>query len=122
MDALNPTALSFSDVTQQARMASAPTAAAARLQQSEATLQDDAAMRKVAEDFAGLFIGELFKTMDEGNTGEGFGMGGNVEKMWREMSYEEYGKQAARTPGNPLTETVYRSINQRAAAQAYAAY
>ena len=77
--------------------------------------------RKVAEDFVAFFMGEMFKSMDEGNDCEGIGQGGSTEKMWREMSFEEYGKTAAATPGNGLTDMIYNSLTQKAAMQAYGA-
>jgi Rod binding domain-containing protein len=78
-------------------------------------MNDEDTMREVAAEFTGFFLGEVFKSMNEHKPISEFGTGGRVEKIFREMSIEEYGRSAAQKQNNPLTELVYQSLLKRPA-------
>lgn len=63
-------------------------------------------MRKVAEDFEAVFIGQMLQPLFQ-NMGaeEPFG-GGESAKMWRSMQVEEYGKAITKSGGVGITDAV----------------
>lgn len=67
-------------------------------------------MRKTAEDFEAVFLGQMLQPMFEGiNVAEPFG-GGSGEEMWRAMQVEEYGKALATNGGIGLADSVMREM------------
>ena len=67
-------------------------------------------LRKVAEDFEAVFIGQMLQPMFQ-NLGaeEPFG-GGESEKMWRSMQVEEYGKAITQAGGIGLSDTILKEM------------
>lgn len=63
-------------------------------------------LRKQAQDFEAVFIGEMLRPMFENiQAEEPFG-GGQSEQMWRDMQVDEYGKALARQGGIGLADAV----------------
>lgn len=67
-------------------------------------------LRKVAEDFEAVFIGQMLQPMFA-NLGaeEPFG-GGESEKMWRGMQVDEYGKAITKAGGIGLSDTILKEM------------
>jgi Rod binding domain-containing protein len=67
-------------------------------------------VRRVAEEFEAVFIGQMLAPMFEGmETDEMFG-GGPGEDIYRSVLIEEYGKSIARAGGIGLSDTIQREI------------
>ncbi len=67
-------------------------------------------LHKVAGEFTAMFMGEIFKSMSDDVDTKQFGFGGSAESMFKDMTTEEYAKQAAQAHDNGLAEIVYQSL------------
>ena len=67
-------------------------------------------LRKVAEDFEAVFIGQMLQPLFQ-NLGaeEPFGSG-ESESMWRSMQVDEYGKAIVKAGGIGITDTVLKEM------------
>ena len=88
-------------------------ARAARAQRVASQLQAPMAgeeIRRVAEEFEGVFIAQMMAPMFEGlETDELFG-GGPGEDIYRSVLIEEYGKSIARAGGIGLSDAIQREL------------
>jgi peptidoglycan hydrolase FlgJ len=74
---------------------------------------DKAKMRQVAQDFEGLFLGQMLENIFAGlETNELFG-GGDAEDIYKSMMMEEYGKAMAKTGGIGVADHVMRQMLQQ---------
>jgi Rod binding domain-containing protein len=91
----------------------ANTARAGTAQRAASQLQapmNNEAVRRVAEEFEAVFIGQMMAPMFEGlETDELFG-GGPGEDIYRSVLVEEYGKSIARAGGIGLSDAIQREI------------
>ncbi|MHC4870342.1 MAG: rod-binding protein [Planctomycetota bacterium] len=85
---------------------------AKRIEQLQKNKEEDK-LKSVAQEFAALFMGEMFKAMDNNENTSQLGFGGSAEAMFRDMAYDEYAKEATKAPDNGLAEIVYRSLSRR---------
>lgn len=69
-----------------------------------------AAARKTAQDFEAFFIGQTMESMFAGIETDGPFGGGNAEKMFRSVMFEQYGKDMARNGGIGIADQVYAEI------------
>ena len=92
--------------------ATATTALAARpvVAPQAAKGASEAAMRKAAVDFEGMFLSEMMRPMFEGLKTDGLFGGGHAEEVFRSMMLEHYGKSMARAGGIGLADSVYRTM------------
>lgn len=86
-------------------------------------------IKKAAQQFEGVFLGEMFSHMFEGMTVDPMFGGGQGEKMFRSMLVQEYGKDMAKGRGIGIAaqlqtmmlkmqEAQHAPLNTRAPAQA----
>jgi flagellar protein FlgJ len=74
---------------------------------------DPAKLRKAAQDFEAMAIGQLLQPMfDTLDTGGGLFGGGAGERAWRPMLVQEMAKKIAAGGGFGLAEPIYRSMLQ----------
>ena len=67
-------------------------------------------LRKVAEQFTGMFMSQMFSHMFEGvGTDTMFG-GGQGEEMFRSVLVDEYGKAAAKQGAGGLTDKIMHAL------------
>ena len=71
-------------------------------------------LRDVCNQFSGQFLGLVYKTMGGGEHWSDLGHGGTVEDIFREMSYEEYARDAAETGAGGLGDLLYKSLVRKA--------
>lgn len=83
-----------------------------RIEHLKNTKEEDK-LRGVASEFAALFMGEIFKAMDNNQNTDQLGFGGSAETTFRDMAYDEYAREATKAPGNGLAEIVYQSLVRR---------
>jgi Rod binding domain-containing protein len=74
---------------------------------------EDAQLRQACRDFSAVLLGQTFRLMGDGASWSEFGSGGSAERIWREMSYDEYAKRAAATDSTGLGELLYRSLSRQ---------
>ena len=74
---------------------------------SEAQL---ARVRKSAEDFEAVFLGQMLAPMFESLETDGLFGGGSGERMYRSLLVEEYGKALARNGGVGIADAVTRQL------------
>ena len=89
--------------------------AAARLQRMAKAQsgEDKAKMREVAQNFEGLFLGQMLENIFAGlETNELFG-GGDAEDIYKSMMMEEYGKMMAKSGGIGVADHVMRQLLQQ---------
>ncbi|NQW02087.1 MAG: rod-binding protein [Rhodospirillales bacterium] len=67
-------------------------------------------LRKVAEEFEAVFIGQMLQPLFANLGAEEPFSGGESEKMWRTMQVDEYGKAITRAGGIGLTDTVLKEM------------
>ena len=67
-------------------------------------------LRKTAQDFEAVFIGQMLKPMFEGIRTDGVFGGGQAEKMYRGLMVEEYGKSIAKSGGVGIADAVMREM------------
>jgi Rod binding domain-containing protein len=74
---------------------------------------DPAKLRKAAQDFEAMAIGQLLQPMfDTLDTGGGLFGGGAGERTWRPVLVQEMAKKIAAGGGFGLAEPIYRSMLQ----------
>ncbi len=66
--------------------------------------------RKTAQDFEAFFIGQTMEAMFAGIETDGPFGGGNAEKMFRSVMFDQYGKDMARNGGMGIADQVYAEI------------
>ncbi len=71
---------------------------------------DDAALRKVAEEFEGFFVSQMLEQMFSGIETDGLFGGGQGEKVWRSFLMQEYGKLVAGNGGLGIADAVQRQL------------
>jgi Rod binding domain-containing protein len=72
---------------------------------------DPAALRKSAQDFEAMAIGQLLQPMfDTTDTAHGLFGGGDGEETWKPMLIQEFGKQIAAKGGIGLAQPVYDAM------------
>lgn len=74
---------------------------------------DDKVLKQVSQEFASLFMAEIFKAMDGDQDTSQIGFGGSAESMFRDLAYDEYAKEATKVPDNGLSGLVYQSLLRR---------
>lgn len=67
-------------------------------------------LRKVAEDFEAVFIGQMLKPLFENLGAEEPFSGGESEKMWRGLQVDEYGKAITKAGGIGLSDTILKEM------------
>lgn len=78
-----------------------------------ASTNEEQAMRMAANEFAGLFLGQMYKAMSATiSRTEMFG-GGAGEEVFRDMLNQEYSRQAAYSDSLGMGEIVYNSLKRR---------
>ena len=71
---------------------------------------DPAKARKAAQDFEGVFIGQMLQPLFSGlDASPPFG-GGSAEKMWRSLMVDEIGKSIAKHGGIGLADQVQAEL------------
>ncbi len=74
---------------------------------------DKAKIRQAAEDFEGLFLGQMLEHLFSGlETNELFG-GGDAEDIYKSMMMEQYGKSMAKSGGIGVADHVMRQMLQQ---------
>lgn len=75
--------------------------------------KDDGKIRKTAQDFEAMALGEMLQPMFEtvDNSAAPFG-GGNAEKQFRSMQVLELGKEVARNGGVGIAHQVYGRMKE----------
>ena len=72
---------------------------------------DPAKLRKAAQDFEAMAIGQFLQPMfDTVDTGHSMFGGGSAEETWKPMMVQELGKQIAAHGGLGLAEPVYAAM------------
>ncbi len=74
-------------------------------------------LREVSEQFAGWFIYEVFKKMDNTVPRSGFLKESFGEKWFREMLYQQYAQSAARKDLKNISDMVYKSLGGKEISQ-----
>lgn len=70
-------------------------------------------LREVSRQFAGLFLGEVFKSMRGEADTSGVGFGGTGEKYFQEMTDEAMATEAAGGKSYGLADLVYQAMTRR---------
>lgn len=66
--------------------------------------------KQTAEEFEAQFLSQMIEYMFDGIGTDGMFGGGNGEKIFRSMMFEEFGKSIARAGGIGLADAVQREI------------
>ncbi len=78
------------------------------------TSSRDAQLREVSRQFAGLFLGEVFKSMrGEQQDMNEIGFGGSGEKIFQEMADEAIASEICNSQSYGLSDLVYQSMVRR---------
>lgn len=72
------------------------------MQRAKATIADNSKIAKSAEDFEGMFMGEMVSIMFEGVGDDSMFSGGQGEKMFQSLLTQEYGKAMAKGNGTGI--------------------
>ncbi|GAB6053144.1 hypothetical protein JCM17960_19640 [Magnetospira thiophila] len=73
-------------------------------------IADQGRMRKVAEDFEAMFLGQMLQPMfNDLGAEEPFG-GGHAEKVWRSLMVDEFGKEMTRAGGIGIADSIMRQM------------
>jgi Rod binding domain-containing protein len=84
------------------------------LRKSLQGLDHEAQLRKASDEFVSVLFGQMFRLMDQQRLDDGMvGFGGSAERTFRDMSYEEYGRELAGNGSFGLGELVYQSLARR---------
>ncbi len=67
-------------------------------------------LRKVAEDFEAVFIGQMLQPLFQNLGAEEPFSSGESEKMWRSMQVDEYGKAIVKAGGIGITDAVLKEM------------
>lgn len=78
-----------------------------------ASRKSEAQLRKVANDFAGFFMGMMMKTMDNSAIKSDFGHGGKGEETFQSLAYDQIGAEAAQSQSYGLGDLIYQSLARR---------
>lgn len=76
--------------------------------------QENSKLRKAAQDFEAVFVNQLLQVMDKTIKRSEFMHGGQGEKVFREMFYQEISKSIASDPSSNfgLGQQVYDQLSQ----------
>ena len=80
------------------------------LASNSASAPVDPRVRKAAEDFEAVFLGQMLAPMFAGLETEGLFGGGSAERVYRSMMIQEYGKAMASNGGVGIADAVHREI------------
>jgi Rod binding domain-containing protein len=72
--------------------------------------RDAAHAKETAQDFEAQFLSQMIEQMFSGVGTSGLFEGGNGEKMFRSMLFEQFGKVLARAGGVGIADAVQREI------------
>ncbi len=67
-------------------------------------------IRKVAEDFEAVFLGQMLKPMFANLGAEKPFGGGSGEDMWRSLQVDEFGKAIAKKGGIGIADNIFREM------------
>jgi len=67
-------------------------------------------IRKVAEDFEAVFLGQMLKPMFANLGAEKPFGGGSGEDMWRSLQVDEFGKAIAQKGGIGIADNIFREM------------
>lgn len=67
-------------------------------------------VRKAAQQFAGMFMSQMFSHMFEGVKTDSMFGGGSGEEMFHSVLVDEYGKAAAKSTGLGLTDKIMQAL------------
>ncbi len=76
----------------------------------DTTAKGGDSVRRVAEEFESLFLGEMFEQMFAGLPTDGKFGGGYAESVYRSMLSQEYGTIIARNGGVGIADAVERQL------------
>lgn len=76
------------------------------------TFKDNLAAKKAAQEFEGVYIGQMLNHMYSGLPTDGYFGGGNAEEIYRGMMVTEYGNMIAEKGGIGIADHVYREMVQ----------
>ncbi|MFQ5347668.1 MAG: rod-binding protein [Rhodothalassiaceae bacterium] len=68
------------------------------------------AMRKAAEDFEAVFLGQMLRPMFKGLATDGLFGGGHAEEIYRSLLIDEMGRSIAKSGGVGIADAVYREL------------
>lgn len=66
--------------------------------------------RKAAEDFEAFFLSQTFEQMFQGVAPDAMFGGGEGERVFRSLMFQEYGRQVAKSGGVGIADMVQREI------------
>lgn len=78
---------------------------------AKAEQNDPAALRKVAQEFEALLVGEMMKQSGKPLMGEGLLSGGSAGRMWQEMFLDQVVREGGGSFG--IAEAVERELGAR---------
>jgi len=84
---------------------------------STAKTADAAKARAAAEDFEAFYLSQTFEQMFQDVEPDSMFGGGQGEKVFRSMLFQEYGKQTAKTGGIGIADMVQKEILRMQEAQ-----
>lgn len=96
-----------------ARINGSANADKATLLQMRKTAGSDQALRMAANEFAGVFLGQMFKTMSSTVQRSEMFSGGAGENMFRDMLNQEYARNAAYNDAYGLGQMIYQAMKRR---------
>lgn len=73
---------------------------------------------KVAKEFEGMMLGQMFASMFKGLESDGMFGGGHSEDTWRSFLFDEFGKATAENGGLGIAEALYRDLKGKIARSA----
>lgn len=79
--------------------------------------KDLAQAKETAQDFEAFFMARMMESMFEGVSTNGMFGGGNAEKIYRSMLFNEYGKVMAQTGNIGISDDIMNTIIQMQEAQ-----
>ena len=85
-----------------------------KLVDGKAKGQDNAKLREAAQDFEAVFVNQLLQVMDKTIERSEFMHGGQGEKVFREMFYQEISKSIASDPSSNfgLGQQIYEQLSK----------
>ena len=86
----------------------------AKLMQMRNLGDSDQALRMAANEFAGVFMSQMYKIMDSTVQRSGMFGGGHGENVFRDMLNQEYARNAAYGDAYGLGEMIYQAMKIRA--------
>ena len=85
-------------------------AAQAQAAKQPARMADPAKAKQAAQDFEAQFLSQMIGQMFAGVSTNGLFDGGNGEKMFRSLLFDQFGKVLARAGGIGIADAVQREI------------